>query len=319
MAIQPGDFHVDKFLTNILIGYRPSGLVADQIFPVVPVQKQTDIFAKVDKGAWFRIPNTQRAPGALAREVAYTVSSGNYVCKNYELATTVPYETIDNADAPHEPMRQSGELLLDNLAMDFETRVFSAVEGGVGSATLRTAGSTSAWDDFANSDPIGDCEVGQEAIRKTTGFMANKCVVGYRSWLKLRRHPDLVRAAYPGAGVGGLVTPEQFGNIIMCPNVIIAKPIKNTADEGQADAFTDVWSTHVYLLYVTDRPGIMVPTFGYAFRWTGQNIGANAPGNFAMYTMRDDRRKVQHLQTGYYSDERVVASELAFKIGTGIN
>src|SRR5438477_4017847 len=130
--IQPGDFHVDKFLTNILIGYRPQGLIADQVFPVVPVQKQTDIYAQIDRGNWFRIPQTKRAPGAFAREVSYTVSSGTYVCRNYELATVVPYETLDNADAPHQPMEQAGQLLLDNLALDYETRVYSSVTGGVG-------------------------------------------------------------------------------------------------------------------------------------------------------------------------------------------
>ena len=101
--------------------------------------------------------------------------------------------------------------------------------------------------------------------------------------------------------------------------VTVAKPIKNTAEEGQTDAFTDVWSTHVYLMYSTDRVGLMKPTFGYTFRWSGPNIGGNSPGNFAMFTQRDDRRKVQHLQTGYYQDERIVASELGFKIGTGIS
>lgn len=320
-TIQPGDFHIDKFLTNILIGYRPQGLIGDQIFPVITVQNQTNVFAQIDRGNWFRVPQTRRAPGSYAREVSFTVSSQTYVARNYELATVVPFETIDNADDPHRPMSEAGEFLLDQLGLDFETRVYSAVVGGVGSSTARTAGSTSAWDDFANSDPIGDCEVAQEAIRRTTGYMANVCVIGWRSWLKMRRHPDLVRASGGVAGIGGLITPEQFGAIIGVGkpmSVKIAMPIKNTAEEGQADTFTDVWSTHVLMAYVADGPGLMRPTFGYSFRWVGPNIGNGGPNNFAMMTMRDERRKVQHLQTGYYQDEKIVAPELGFMIQTGI-
>jgi hypothetical protein len=104
----------------------------------------------------------------------------------------------------------------------------------------------------------------------------------------------------------------------MVDKVIVAEPIKNTSEEGQGDSFTDVWSTNVILAHVAPRPGIMVPTFGYTFRWTGPNIGANGPRNFGMYTERDDKRKVQYLQTGYYQDERIVAPELGFQILTGI-
>ena len=312
------DLHIDQFLTNVLIGYRPQGLIADQLLPVVPVTKQTNVYAQIDRGNWFRVPSTLRGPGAKPREVSYTVSSGTYVAKNYALATVVPYETIDNADDPHNPMQRAGEFLVDQLMLDYETRVYSMMDGGVGSVTTRTAGSTSAWDDFANSDPIGDCENAAEAIRFSTGYHPNIGVVGYRAWLKMRRHPDLVRAAYPGAGVGGLVTPEQFASVIMVDKVIVAEPIKNTAEEGQPNVFSDVWSTHVFLAYVTPRPGLMVPTFGYTFRWTGPNIGDGAPGNFNMFTMRDDVRNIQYLKTGYFQDERVVAPEPGFKIATGI-
>ena len=42
------DFHIDAFLTNFLHGYRPEGMVADQIFPVINVSKQTNVFARID-------------------------------------------------------------------------------------------------------------------------------------------------------------------------------------------------------------------------------------------------------------------------------
>lgn len=318
MALDPRDLHIDKFLTNILIGYRPQGLVATQIFPVVPVQRQTDVYAQIDRGNWFRRPNTLRSPGAKPGEVSYTVSSGTYVCRNYALATAIPFETLDNADSPHEPMARAGEFLMDQLGLDHEVRVQNVVASNVGSSITRTAGSGSAWDDFANSDPIGDLEVGAEAIRQSTGYTPNVMVVGYRAWLKIRRHPDVVRATFQGAGVGGMVTPDQFANLIMIPKVIVAQPIRNTAEEGQANTFSDVWSTDVLMAYVAANPGLMQPTYGYTFRWTGPNIGGNNIQNLGIYTMRDQVRGVVYMQTGYFQDERIVAPELGFKIATGI-
>jgi len=311
MPLSPADSHIDKFLTNLLVGYRPQGMIWDQVAPVVPVAKQSDLYAKIDKGNWFRRPNTQRSPGAGANEVNYTVSSGRYACTNRELATVLADEVVANADDPHDPARRQAELLTDQLNLDAEIRVYNATVGGVGSSTTLTG--INAWDQFNTSDPLTDFEVAQEAIRSTTGYKPNLCVLGLKSWLKLRRHPDIVRAIYPGAGVGGTADLAQLANLIGVGKVLIPETIYNTAAEGAADTFTDVWSTHCILSYTAPNPGIMVPTYMAAFRWNGSPIA-----NFAVQRWRPDGRKAEILQVGYYQDENIVATELGFMIQTGI-
>ena len=39
--ITPEDIHIDAPLSNVLLKYRPTGFIADQILPVVPVMKQS--------------------------------------------------------------------------------------------------------------------------------------------------------------------------------------------------------------------------------------------------------------------------------------
>src|SRR5213595_2409871 len=119
------DFHIDTFLTNFLHGYRPEGMVGDQVFPVINVSKQTNVFARIDKGSWFRIQDTNRAPGTGFREYNFTVSSDNYFAKNYAAATALPFEVLDNADPPYNPGMQATEFLYDLLMLAFEVRVFS--------------------------------------------------------------------------------------------------------------------------------------------------------------------------------------------------
>lgn len=43
------DVHVDAPLANISIAYRNASYIADQVFPVVPVQKKSDLFFKFTK------------------------------------------------------------------------------------------------------------------------------------------------------------------------------------------------------------------------------------------------------------------------------
>ena len=309
-----GDFHIDNLLTQISIAYRPQGFIADQIFPVVPVNKESNVFAKIDKGNWLRIPDTLRAPRSAAKEVSYTVSSDTYRAKNYALAGLVDFETIANADGPYDPRQQNVLFLRDQLAMDFEARVQSLVFSNVGSSL--TAGF--AWSDFANSDPVGDCETGINAIFASTGFTPNVCVMPRKTWQKMRRHPDVVKLVFPGAGIGGMVNLQQFGDVIGVEKVLVPQVIQNTADEGQADTFSEVWSTSVFLGYIAKNPGLNTPTFGYAFNWRGENIGSNLPTGFQVQTKVDDNRGVEIVRTGYYQDEKIVAAELGFAIATGI-
>jgi hypothetical protein len=319
------DWHLDTFITNLLVGYRPRGLIADQLFPIVPVKHQTNAFGKIDKGAWFRIPTTLRAPNTAPREVNFTISSDNYFATNYALATGVPFEVLDNADPPFEPLQRHAEFLVDQLNLDFENRVFQRATSGVGSSLVLTG--ANAWADFVNSDPLTNIDVANEAIRQTTGYHANVAVIGTRAWLKLRRHPDIVRALYPGAGVGGTETLQAFAELIGVDRVLVGETIKNSAGEvwgaagndSTTTSFSDVWSTHFLLAYVAPAPGIMTPSFGVAFRWTGPNVGASGPGNFAIERKRDTDLGRELLRTSYYQDEKIIAPELGFLIQTGIN
>src|SRR3990172_10879137 len=62
----PSDLHVDVPLTNLSIAYfqDESKYIADKVFGNIPVQKQSDLFWRYNKGDWFRSDAQKRAPGA---------------------------------------------------------------------------------------------------------------------------------------------------------------------------------------------------------------------------------------------------------------
>mgnify|MGYP001583108182 FL=1 len=67
--------HIDTALTNISIGYRNAQYIAEQIFPAVPVGKQSDKFFTFTKADFFRDEAGVRAPGTRAARVAYNIST----------------------------------------------------------------------------------------------------------------------------------------------------------------------------------------------------------------------------------------------------
>lgn len=312
----PAQSHIDQLLTNISIGYQPQGFIASMVFPEVSVSKQSGLFVTYPKENWFRQGSTLRAPGAKGKRGSYGVGSGQYFCQNYDYGTTVWDETEANQDVPLSAMVTGVEFVRTQLALDKEIRVQTVVDAGVGSSTTLTGGAV--WSDFDNSDPLTDIRVARQAIRSTTGVRPNVAIIGQKAWDVVRDHPDFVRRVYPGAGIGGTLTQDQFASVILnVDKVLIGETIKNTADEGTSGTFTDVWSTHLYLAYVAPSPGLRTPSFGYAFQWNMN--GSSNPPAFSIRRKYDDEARTTTLWTDYYSDERVVAPELGFKIATGIN
>jgi hypothetical protein len=299
-----------------MIGYRPQGMIADQVFPVIPVEKQTNAYAVILKDNWLRRASTQRAPGERAKQEIFSVSSDTYNAVNYALGTNVWYETQDNADPPHQPLARGLEFLKDKLMLDYEVRVCTKLQTGCGSSVSLSG--TAAWSDFSNSDPTGDFRIARQAVRATTGYRPNKVVLAQKAFDYLQYHPDIIRHAYPGAGVGGMATLDKLAQVMQVENVIIGETILNTAQEGQPNTFVDVWSTQCFFLYVEPNPGLLTPTFGAAFRWGGPKIGRGGPGNFNVMQKEDDEASTTKLWTGYYQDEKIVAPELGYRIDTGI-
>ena len=60
------DVHIDAMLTNLSIGYKNDLYIADQIAPIVPVRRQSDIIPKYDQSHWFRNQAAIRAPGTAS-------------------------------------------------------------------------------------------------------------------------------------------------------------------------------------------------------------------------------------------------------------
>src|SRR5262245_48022454 len=125
------DVHVDTLLTEISIRYSNAEYIADQLFPVVPVVKQSNKVPKYDQSVWFRDQAQLRAPGTKSRGGGFTVdTSDTYFCDRYSFRFEIPDETRDNADAPFDLDRDGTLFTTDKLLMrrevNFATSFFTS-------------------------------------------------------------------------------------------------------------------------------------------------------------------------------------------------
>jgi hypothetical protein len=137
---------------------------------------------------------------------------------------------------------------------------------------------------------------------------ANTLVLGYETFRQLKNHPDLVdRIKYTSSQT---ITTDMLAAMFDIPRVMVAKAVKATNNEGAAEAYSFAYGKGALLTHVAPNPGLMTPSAGYTFSWTGvsgglgQTIGTS---QFRMESIKSDR-----IEAEMAFDNKVIAADLGY-------
>ena len=316
-----GDVHVNRPLTNISIAYlqRAIAFISSQVFPNIPVQKQSDSYFTYSRADFNRDEATQRAPGAESAGGGYRLDAdATYSCRVNAYHKDVADQIRNNADSPLNLDREASEYVtlkaLLRREIDWVSKYFAAgiwdtdmtgVAAGVG------AGEVLQWNDEA-SLPLQDVATGQATILEATGFKPNCLCLGYRVWNALRNHPDILdRIKYSsGNGSPAIASKEAVAALLEIDRIMVSEAIQNTADEGAAEVSSLIAGKKALLCYAAPSPGIMTPSAGYTFSWVG-HTGAGPDGN-VISKFRLDRNRADRVEIEFAFDHKLVSSALGY-------
>lgn len=301
------DLYLDVPLTNLVISYRPAGLIGDVIAPVVDVNKQSGAIIEFSQADLLRIPDTKRAPGTEAKKVTVGVSSKTYYCNNYALKMGVTIEDRANADAVYASRLFEGraQILTDKLALDWENRVALQVTStsNVGSS----AAVASAWTG-SGADPLADVNTAIDNVTFSTGYRPNNVTFGLKAWNAFRRHSTVRNLIFGTNNGGGYPNTDQVKNLLQIDNVHVGMGFKNTGEENATLSLSNMWGSNVLVCFNNPTPRQDAPSFMYTYRWI-------APGIPNMQVERlpyDPKSKVDEVEVGYYQDEVIVGAAFGF-------
>jgi len=279
--------HKDTFLTNVSIGYKNPMFVADQVFPNVPVMKQSDYFLKFLKGAWFRNEAEVRGPGAEAAQGGYPLSSDTYACQERAFKHKVPIEIINNADAPVRPFETGTRFATNKVMLAKEIAVASlcTTSGNWTSSNDVNAGWVGTADGSGNTF-ITDILTYKETIRGLIGVYPNRLVMDAKTFKEVKQeYTVLERIKYTGTqGAPADVTTQTLAQLFELDMVLIGGAIKSDAEEVVAGSdfnSVDIWETtatkgSAFLYYASPTPAIDEPSAGYTFNWRGAESPVDA-------------------------------------------
>lgn len=304
--------HVDVPLSNIVLGRRPEGFIADQLLPITTVNKQSDMYWKFAHAEWlqYQAGLTLRAPMTEAKKVSMTVSSDNYFAPNYALGAEWPVEDEVNADTVLQWARSNALYVTDRLMIDYEMRIatLAVTSANVGTIFLASSG----WNTAART-ALTDLLGWRESFKDISGKYPNTLVLPRNVLAKLRLNDQFRDVLYGDRG--GMVTAQQVGQLLDIPNVLTPTAQVNTAAEGATGTRSDIWggNGNIWMAKIDTLAGMFTDTWLQAFRWTSPLFGV--PMAVQRYPF-DVKAKKYGIEVSYYQAEKVVSTDLAIRVSS---
>lgn len=261
-------------LTTLASGYKPMGLISDQVFPVAKSLTQGGKIPIFGKDA-FKIYETLRARGAKSNRAGMSPDSWlTFYCEEHDLAIPLDKRELDALAALPGDVRLKALFNLENrqrarvqwnMKLEQEKVVADLVQDptkyAVGNKLALTG--SDCWSE-TGSTPSTQIEVAREAIRGKIGVYPNTLILGADAYAQLKFHADYTDKLKMTSDK--VVRPDLIAQFHDLKRVIIGLSMGITQDANEN--FYDLWSDNAIICYIPDNltPETDEPSFGYTIK-----------------------------------------------------
>ena len=271
-AVTPGTVHVDRFLTQLSIGYVNDDFIGEKLMPRVPVSSRSDKFFKRSRRDSLNAPDDLAAARARANEIEVSFEEDNYSVKDYHLQAYVDAMTEANADEAYMELLNMTEELTERLALKTELR-YSALLGVAGTYGANTAALTGAeWNEAVtpNNDPLPTIQ----------NIIATRWSGGGRTKLVGATTIEVLNALINNTQIrslfqyttGGLATRQQIAAFMGLDELHVTSARYDSANIGQTASYSRIWPNVFIIARVMTAPSRRTTGLGATFEWTPGNV-----------------------------------------------
>lgn len=301
----PSSLHQNALLTNVSIAWRQGDdeFIADKAFPVVPVEKQSDLYAEFDLGDWYRNTMEKRGPATESAGDGWRQSSTAYFADVWALHKDIDDQSRANADSVWQLDATTSEFLARkakisrevNFATNFMTTgVWTGITTGVASGA--TTNQVLQWNDSA-STPIEDIRLKARTMKGLTGYRGNRLILTEDVYDTLLSHPDILARVIAGGSTSqpARILRQSLAALLEVDEILVMGAIQNTAAEGQTATPVFISTKKALLLHTPKSAGLLTPSAGYTFGWRGY-LGGTSPeviSRFRMDPIKADRIEIE--------------------------
>lgn len=276
--------HIDRALTNMSVAYMQdaNAFIADKVFPIVRVKRQSDVFYIYNKGDFMRDEAQLRGAATESAGGDYGVEASQpYYCRKHAFHKDVTPEERANYDEPLNADKDASDFVSQKMLirreMEWASNFFKTGVWGteIEGASTASSGKVVYWD-LPTSNPIGDITTAGVTMASATGYKPNTLVLSPFVFNALKNHEDILdRIKYTQKGI---VTEDLLATLFGVDRVFVAWGVVNSASKGATDSVDFIMGKHALLCYSNPAPALRKPSAGYIFAWSGLE-GSGAYGN----------------------------------------
>jgi hypothetical protein len=329
-------YHINQALASMsILPANPDVAYASRIGMGVarrPVDKVSNVYfiygreisgSKSAAGAVARNLRSMRAPGAVAGEIDFSLSTSPYQCTEYALSDFVADAEIRDSDAPLSPILDAATNAKNWVMNDVE-QVWAKIcldltSYNASNKTTLVTGTTS-WLAYtsATSDPLANIRAARKRLELILQRPPNTMILIAESARVLAEHPqikDLCKYTEKGFELlGGEGLPPALRNL----RIVVASAVTNTAAEGASYtpgyiALDSAGNDFALICYVPDGGGVGPRGVTSFTMFDAPDQTTNQRG-LSVRSWRDEARKGWKVEAAQTVDFRYI-----FQDGSSLN
>lgn len=268
----PSAVHIDQVLTSLTLSYMTEqNFIADAIFPIVDVAKQSDKYYKFDPAEENREGDVGKlAPRTSPPKFELGSDTATYFAEVYGLAVDFDEQTLANEDSQLNVRSRKVNAALNKMLMkrdrDFLDTFFTT---GVWGVDLVGGTDFVKWSDAA-STPIDNMRTFKRNFQlRNYGIQANKLLIPQITIDTLMENPQILGRINGGATVANpaMIDMTILANVFGVEEVVVMDAVTNTAKEGAAGDPNWMAGDGMLLTYSPSNAGLETPASGLTFAY----------------------------------------------------
>jgi hypothetical protein len=315
------NIHIDVALTNLSVAYVNEDYVADDVFPIVPVQVRSDRYFVYNSAAFLRGSgfdangklNSLRRPGTRSEEEDYEVSHLPYLCEQYARNRPVTDAEVNLADQPLQPAMDTTIMLTEGRKIENEMMVAKKAMTRANYDTgnkVQLVTTTTSWI-AATGKPLSvDIPNGKKAVFGGLLRSANRLLLNYDSAQALKNNAEYIeRVKY--------VSKETLTNDGLVPVIdglqpVIGKGRRITSAEGAANTSGYIWvddqGQNSALVYYKPPsiPGLKMTSLGATFEAPDDTLNVRG---FVVKRWREENIDSERVEVRFTRDWRFIGTD----------
>lgn len=262
-----GAVHVDALMSEFSVRFSNEMYIGTALMPEIQVDKQSNFYGVWNLRDQLAYPDDTIGPRGDVKQLASNVDLTNsYFAGEYGLEEYVDLSTIDNADAPLQPLMHATFKANDGILWNQERRIIDVMTatGNYGSNYLSIP-VTSEWNSAGGGNPVLNIQTAVASVLPGPGPTRKLGFCSFPVYQALARHPQ-IRDLHKYTNAG-LMPPTYLAQLFDLDALLVGKAWKDSANPGQTISLNRLWPNVFGVVNVMTAPMKDSYSFGSTFRW----------------------------------------------------